>query len=1559
MKTKCFFLLLLGFCVAMMSACGDKQDNEQTPESSDVTEITEAPENTGIAEPTQTPEKTENTVEEETPVFPEKTGRCKAMNASGDDLCLCGEIEMAFKDAEHWACVDDIWICLEDKGCKVEDVSYPQWGYLGNKVPGKIPQMPASHAGYELQRKGKDVLELLYGQDFWTCVETKCLCGGVEIKTGEICIDETVQTSDGFLCGTTVCKMADTCRDGECWCGETPQTEKNVNDYKCQDGKPVCKNISGCDCNGVTCPASAVCDDNGCTCGNQKIENIQDASKYACINNLLVCISEDGCINGDLICPTNSIYMNGKCLCGDDTVAEVKESGYRCIDTGEENLIICGDINGCKCGDSLCPQNSACQNGQCLCGDKPFNEHHHGGYVCYDNCEDNRVICENQNGCDCDENVCPKGGICSHGQCLCGDVPIGKDYKGEFECVGNKAFCSDSNDCICSGSWCPKNAVCSEDKCLCGDTIVDKAYSNLSNRSDFICDPQVMYENDDEFSLYYVLSCKQDKGCVCGDGYTPKGGTCVNGRGYCYGSEIPASDLSGMNSGYACENGVPQPVCKNEKGCKCGDRRCPQNTACHDGKCAYQDISDLYAVTGNEIRGYKYYNYFTERGFSGHLNDCGGGQLFEEYTGEFGLNCKSDKGCRCGESKCLKGETCTDSGCLCGDKPHDSVLDEELGDYPSEYICLSDEVICDANDGCSCGDTYCPKGSKCTAEGCTCSNENLPKFNKETVKDYLCGEAYVAARFPKIKDLIEDDDAASFGLRCNASSCVCGDVKCPKNAVCSSSGCKCGDEIIHNDTSEDISRFICENDHLVCDDSLGCQCGEKHCLKTMYCQNGECLSFDEDDEDNDTDDEDNGTDDDTDEDDEYDHECDGLTGMTDHEPSFYSNGERIDNVRYCPNNCNFGNSFDNTCMNDKNDEDDDIHCDDKALCFNSECTDCEDFTCETVVESDFSYCPKVSGRWICLKHGGCYHNSRLYHYGDKIDLDNDNPDDETINLNNDDSDKCGDLPLASGYICSLNKQMCNDANGCSCGSKQCAQGDYCENNMCICGSISEVPGCICGNSPLEAGYRCLIDTQICNNTKGCTCNSSKQTNTCAYGDICESGRCICNLYESSPGCICGNEILKPGYRCDKGMGMQICNDYSNGCVCGSNKCGDGAYCVNGQCLCSEHSRVPGCLCGNEPLRSNYECINGRQQCVENFMRNGCACGSDICSHGDICENDQHICAEGRIDPGCICGNSPLKPGYRCIKGHQVCQIAEDSYFLDFYDTINRKLQTRTYTHQYVQSTIFDLWKNAGYQCACGNGYVFNGQTCVDDKPCTDCEHIGLEPNKPYFTGECNGKQISYMYHNSALLEITNNNSLSSLDDCIKRHECADAMDKIAKPNLCVCLSDMPTNSDDYYCNLISVNAGDDRLDKNINEHEYVYEFKGWYCSKEQCACGTETCQHGERCSEGHCIPSENRLDVLDYRGIKYTSTNYKNITYKSGYWYCNHIPISVNQFKNYHCIKGAVWQCKAESCQCGELTINKNSYCIWPNAVSGINNKQNLQQFSNSFNHIKNIGRIT
>lgn len=105
--------------------------------------------------------------------------------------------------------------------------------------------------------------------------------------------------------------------------------------------------------------------------------------------------------------------------------------------------------------------------------------------------------------------------------------------------------------------------------------------------------------------------------------------------------------------------------------------------------------------------------------------------------------------------------------------------------------------------GCSCGDTICPKYSVCTNGVCTCDGIILTENeNYDCTKDQRYNTAAV----------------------CKADHCTCGNSTCIKGAMCHEGSCYCGtlSDINNKLTVDPNVDWICSSDQIVCNSEDGC-----------------------------------------------------------------------------------------------------------------------------------------------------------------------------------------------------------------------------------------------------------------------------------------------------------------------------------------------------------------------------------------------------------------------------------------------------------------------------------------------------------------------------------------------------------------------------------------------------------------------------------------------------------------------------------------------------------------------------------------------------------------
>ena len=321
----------------------------------------------------------------------------------------------------------------------------------------------------------------------------------------------------------------------------------------------------------------------------------------------IVCPEDSSCEDGICVCSLDKELCNGSCvvleelhLASCDSCAE----GFGDADSNLANgceIDFQSDMNHCGGSDIVCPEDSSCEDGICVCSlDKELcngecldlEELH---LASCDSCAKGVGDADNNlaNGCEIDFQsdvihcggpniVCPKNSSCKDGICVCssdkklcnGACVVLKDLhlascnscaKGFGDADSNLAngceinFQSDKNNCGSLGTVCPNGSTCKNGKCNCGTnkTLCNGACINLA--------------------ALHLATCNK-----CADGFADADKNLVNG------CEINLqSDKNNCGSlGIVCPNGI---ACKNGK-CDCGTNK----TFCH-GACI--NLAALHLAT--------------------------------------------------------------------------------------------------------------------------------------------------------------------------------------------------------------------------------------------------------------------------------------------------------------------------------------------------------------------------------------------------------------------------------------------------------------------------------------------------------------------------------------------------------------------------------------------------------------------------------------------------------------------------------------------------------------------------------------------------------------------------------------------------------------------------------------------------------------------------------------------------------------------------------------------------------------------------------------------------
>ncbi|MBO4350877.1 MAG: hypothetical protein J6A01_08040 [Proteobacteria bacterium] len=482
--------------------------------------------------------------------------------------------------------------------------------------------------------------------------------------------------------------------------------------------------------------------------------------------------------------------------------------GYECMDVpsmpdteATDNLKawVCRDKNGCQCGDQPCGDNKACIAEKCvdvgIKSSKPSSQsapkespslkrHTVKCPVIYSRSDSNETRIETE----------------EFEKCI---------YREQYECI----FDFITNQCEFAGETmldgyehiitrCDQGKYSPEKGCLCGNNYI----------KDIIAYDCLSLENKE----YEV--CRLSKGCVCGDEICPNSAACREGQCIDPLTDTPIAD----------SKNAPPLGCHNAKHCECVEATCKDGEFCFDGRCE----SRIYAKIVNHQRMYYWMDeVFTYQkggwsgpgapgpGPEGGVFDIllappipkqpvpdgyrlmpevicwfqGGGPECTDGFGDLHIRCSMPDGCACGDQTCPMGTECKDGKCIFGTQYANFWCYEDY--IPAWYHYSGD------HDDSKYGDSYFERSFGITVDEqgrCLCNGTMLnPNLNNHRKEMYSC---------------------TRFGWTCRIEDgCECGDIKCPKNAVCIAPG--------------------------VCSDAF--QCGAAECEKDGVClAPGMCLTPD-------------------------------------------------------------------------------------------------------------------------------------------------------------------------------------------------------------------------------------------------------------------------------------------------------------------------------------------------------------------------------------------------------------------------------------------------------------------------------------------------------------------------------------------------------------------------------------------------------------------------------------------------------------------------------------------------------------------------------------------
>ena len=385
-------------------------------------------------------------------------------------------------------------------------------------------------------------------------------------------------------------------------------------------------------------------------------------------------------------------------------------------------------------------------------------------------------VCTSKDGCGGCKGECRYGG-CTEVTCSPGekcDNGSGCQYAGAT--IDNILFC-EKGDCECGQNRCGKNQICAYGNCYFAGEI-DNEFGDCEFNANFdICGTS---DTPEQLVRYLCPKrCPSENPPQNKDGYLYSWFT----LGDCHGTDIHLWE------------------CQNDAGCECGDKKCPKDASCIDGKCALLSLDEyadddiagasecatdysellLYLPSDAEhflpakLKTYPYFRYWS---------------------------CNAPNDCICNGEKLLPGTTChkTSDG-----TEYIEGIPEEYADsfhrapsHINNYTYKNYQWVCQ-NESCLCGEKPLPKNAHCNDDNIYCFETIIPK----AMSGYVC-------------------DKTDKKWICASEECLCDGKPLPKNAHCKNEKIYCfDDEIPQNNTGyacdEIEKRWVCPSGNCLCD----------------------------------------------------------------------------------------------------------------------------------------------------------------------------------------------------------------------------------------------------------------------------------------------------------------------------------------------------------------------------------------------------------------------------------------------------------------------------------------------------------------------------------------------------------------------------------------------------------------------------------------------------------------------------------------------------------------------------------------------------------------------
>lgn len=306
--------------------------------------------------------------------------------------------------------------------------------------------------------------------------------------------------------------------------------------------------------------------------------------------------------------------------------------------------------------------------------------------------------------------------------------------------------------------------------------------------------------------------CKTPGGCLCGAITCPEHAFCTNEQCYCGNEHIQETSSWNCEGTTVVESKAlkVQRICRGES-CQCAETACQMNEECVAGKCVCSDREKPNAQSWH----------------------CEQKTYFPHFEGEW--RCGEADGCQCGESRCPLNGICRDGICTC-DLSYEDVMPDEHYACSPQPLAFSKAVNyvwkCAGPNPCPCygkgtvkPGEICQKpicaGAELTADGCMCGKER-------TQAGYKC---MMSNQLGKVNVCVNED-------------CACGTKSCQYGEYCIAGQCHVPeiDTGIASHRYWEVKLMESKEQTERCEEESGCLCGAAKCPYHYYCAENQCVS---------------------------------------------------------------------------------------------------------------------------------------------------------------------------------------------------------------------------------------------------------------------------------------------------------------------------------------------------------------------------------------------------------------------------------------------------------------------------------------------------------------------------------------------------------------------------------------------------------------------------------------------------------------------------------------------------------------------------------------------